>query len=103
MSAQKIDGIIETVRYDPEGKISQVRVYERRGSSFSDLTLLSRESLIQKIRTGKKFYVGKRIPLQASTFELGNPVRIAGRSGFEVVVTGSGRDIHDDLPEVPLF
>ncbi|NLF51070.1 MAG: hypothetical protein GX577_08030 [Leptolinea sp.] len=103
MTSKKIDGIIETARYDPEGKISLVRVYEKRGSTFSDLVLLTREQFISKLRTGKKFYVGKRIPYQASTFELGDPVSTADRSGFEVVISGPGRGIHDYLPDVPLF
>ncbi len=103
MSPKKVDGIIETVRYDPEGTINLVRVYERRGPTFSDLILLTRDQLITKLRTGKKFYVGRRIPLQASTFELGKPVCVTGKAGHEVVVSRSGRGIHDDLPDVPLF
>jgi hypothetical protein len=103
MSPKKIDGIIETVRYDPEGRISLVRVYEKRGPTFSDLIILSRDQLIQKLRAGKKFYVGKRIPLQASTFELVVPVKLSGKTGQDVVVSRPGRGLNDDITDAPLF
>ncbi len=103
MSPKKIDGVIETVRYDPEGRLSLIRVFERRGPTFSDQILLSRDQLVQKLRTGKKFYVGKRIPLQASTFELGTLVKLSGQAGHEVIVSQPGNGTHDDLTDAPLF
>ncbi|HEX7555578.1 MAG TPA: hypothetical protein VF338_03060 [Leptolinea sp.] len=103
MMPKKVDGVIETVRYDPKGMISQVRVYEKRGPTFSDRVLLSRDQLIQKLRIGKKFYVGKRILLQASTFELGTAVSLAGQAGQEFIVSNPGQHDHDDIQGVPLF
>jgi hypothetical protein len=103
MSPIKVDGVIETVRYDPEGTLSLIRVYERRGPTYSDLILLSRDQLIQKLRTGKKFYVGKRIPLLASTFELGKPVKLSGQVGHEIIVSQTDGGTHDDLSNAPLF
>ncbi len=103
MTQKKIDGVIETVRYDAKGMLSLIRVYERRGPTFSDLVLLSRDQLIQKLRTGKKFYVGKRIQLQASTFDLGCPVFLSGHAEHEVIVSQTSHENHDELQDAPLF
>jgi hypothetical protein len=99
----KFDGVIETVRYTPAGRMDMVRVYEKRGPTFSDLVLLTREELLQKLRAGKKFYVGKRIPFQASTFEISVPVFISGHSGQEIIVSGRQRGDNDDIQGAPLF
>jgi len=98
-----IDGVIETVRYDPEGKVDLVRVYEKRGPTFSDVVILTRDQIIRKLRTGKKFYVGERIPLQASTFELGKLVFLSGLAGHEVIVSQGGGKEQDNLQDAPLF
>ena len=34
MAKLKFDGLIEAVRYAPDGKIILVRAYERRGATF---------------------------------------------------------------------
>jgi hypothetical protein len=103
MSPKQIDGVIEAVRYTPHGNVDLVRVYERRGPTFSDWVTLTRDQLLQKLRTGKKFYVGERIPLQASTFKLGSPVLFSGLAGHEVIMVLSGNKQHDNLPGAPLF
>jgi hypothetical protein len=103
MDHKKVDGVIETIRYDEKGKLSLIRVYERRGPTFSDRILFSRDQLIQKMRNGKKFHVGKRIQLQASTFELGKPVFLSGKPGKEFIVTQTDKPACDNLPDAPLF
>jgi hypothetical protein len=103
MPQKKIDGVIETVRYSPSGKLDMVRVYEKRGPTFSDLVLLSRDQLAQKLKAGKKFFVGKRIRLQASTFDISVPVFMAGPSGNEYIVSGRLRGDKDDIQGAPLF
>jgi hypothetical protein len=103
MSEKQIDGVIEAVRYTPGGNVDLVRVYERRDPAFSDRLILTRDQIIQEMRTGKKFYVGECIPLQASTFKLGNPVLLSGPAGYEVIVELSGNKRHDDLQDAPQF
>ena len=71
MARQKFDGVVETVRYTPEGEISLVRLYERRGSAFSDYVLIDRPEMIRRIRAGKKLVTGQRVPYFAGTFEDG--------------------------------
>ena len=65
MPQKKYDGVIEVVRYTPDGKISEVRLYERRGPTFSDRVIIPRTELLQRLRARKKFAVGLRKPLMA--------------------------------------
>jgi hypothetical protein len=101
--AQRYDGVVETVRYTPEGQIALVRVYERRGPAFSDRILLDRLTLIKRIKEGKRFVVGERQPYLAGTFKVGDPIRLAGARGSEMLLTGSLPGSHDLLNGVPLF
>ena len=70
MSRIKYDGVIEAVRFTPDGKVSMARAYERRGPAFSDRILLNREELIKRLEAGEKYVVGKRIPMMGATFEV---------------------------------
>ena len=58
--AKKIDGVIEAVRYNPNGQIALVRAYERRGATFSDRVLLDRKTLLERLKSGKNFSIGQR-------------------------------------------
>jgi hypothetical protein len=104
MPQKQYDGVIEVVRYTLEGKIDSVRIYERRGPTYSDRILLTRMDLLQRLRTRKKFAVGTRKPLMASTFEICAEVRLTGSRGQEMIVAGnSSTTDRDDLQGAPLF
>lgn len=104
MPQKQYDGVIEVVRYTPEGKIDSVRIYERRGPTYSDRIVLTRMDLLQRLRARKKFAVGARKPLMASTFEICAEVRLAGSRGQEMIVAGnSPATDRDDLQGAPLF
>jgi hypothetical protein len=98
MARVKYDGVIEAVRYAPDGKIMLARVYERRGATFSDRVLLDRPALVEKLKKGLKFVTGQREALLASTFETAKSVQLLGES----ITTGNGGE-HDLLEDVPLF
>ena len=102
MAGMKFDGVIEAVRYAPDGTIGLVRAYERRGATFSDHVLLDRKTLLEKLKKGRKFVTGRRTKQMASTFETAKGVRLAGSKGHEVISTSekAGRDL---LEEVPIF
>ena len=103
MARKKFDGVIEAVRYSPEGQIVWVRAYERRGPTFSDRVLIQRGELISRIKSGKRYLVGQRIPLVSSTFEVSKPLQIIQRDGKDILVTeGSGND-QDFLEGVPVI
>jgi hypothetical protein len=102
MARVKFDGVIEAARYAPDGSILMVRAYQRRGATFSDRVLLDRQALVEQLKKGKKFVVGQRTELLASTFETAKNVCLAGRKGQEVIST-SEKDSCDLLEEVPIF
>lgn len=100
--ATKFDGVIEAVRYDAAGKILVARGYERRGATFSDHILFSRETLLERLKKGKKFITGTRKEFFASTFEAGKNVSLVKRDNTEWISTGKDAT-RDLLEDVPLF
>lgn len=98
---KKIDGVIEAVRYKG-GRIELVRLYERRGSTFSDHVLWDRRTLLQRLKDGRRLVTGRRQPLLASTFEVALPVVLSGDRSDSIVTSPDGNG-SDRLEGVPLF
>ncbi len=96
------DGVVESVRYDAGGQIEWVRMYQRRGPTYSDWMLVKRPALIEMLKTGKKVFAGERIEFQASTFKTGAALKIIERGGKEILVTGEGQAEKDKLEGVPV-
>ena len=103
MAKPKIDGVIEAVRYNPDGQINWVRAYLRRGPTYSDRILVDRQQLIEMLKTGKSIVSGVRVEQMASTFQLGKPVRLLQKNGDEVLVTGEIQSSQDRLEGVPIL
>jgi len=99
----KFDGVIEAVHYHPDGQVAWVRIYERRGPTFSDLVLLDRNTLVDRLKAGKKFTGGRRLLLRASTFEFYQPVLLVHPEGKELLVAGESRVEHDSLVGIPIL
>ncbi len=89
MARPKYDGVIHGVRYTDEGRVLWVRAYLRRGPTWSDHILLERQTLIQQLKSGKRFFVGQRVPLMASTFEISAPIRLIDQNGQDFLITGN--------------
>jgi hypothetical protein len=102
MAKKKVDAVIEAVRYTSEGKVAWVRLYERRGPTFSDWMLVDRDQLLGRLKAGKKIYTGKRVEYLASTFDLGYPVSVAQRNGADVVISGESAANRDHLEGAPV-
>ncbi|MFO7584768.1 MAG: hypothetical protein R6W69_08565 [Anaerolineales bacterium] len=98
MPPAKFDIIITTVRYAPDGKIEMVRAFERRGATFSDHVLLSRDVLLEKIKDGKKCVSGRRKEFLAGTFEVDKTVQVVGD-----FITTEPNAKQDSLQNVPIF
>jgi hypothetical protein len=98
----KFDGVVEAVRYDPDGKVNFVRIYLRRGSTFSDYILLDRQTLIEHLKSGKNYMAGKRIPRLGSTFEVAHPLKVIEKGGRDILVTDDIDSDRDNLKGVPL-
>ena len=103
MAKIKYDGVIEAVRYLPDGKISLVRTYERRGPAFSDRILLSRSELIEQLKSGKQYVIGERIKRMGGMFNVSAPVKLIEDSGDVIWVSTKEAGTCDDLQEAPLF
>ncbi|OGO38664.1 MAG: hypothetical protein A2W35_06960 [Chloroflexi bacterium RBG_16_57_11] len=103
MAKPKIDGVIEAVRYNPDGQINWVRAYLRRGPTYSDRILLDRQKLIDLLKSGKYFVSGVRLVQMASTFQLGRPVHLLLNNGQEILVTDETQRNQDHLEGVPIL
>jgi hypothetical protein len=99
--AKKYDGVIEAVRYK-NGQIVVVRAFERRGAAFSDRLLMDRRELLERLKEGRKFIVGKRKELLAGSFEEGKPVKVVSRDGKDFISTSDQSD-RDELEQAPVF
>ena len=99
--AKNYDGVIEAVRYK-NGQISLVRLFERRGTTFSDQLLLDRKSLMERLQKGKQFVTGSRAELMASTFEVAKSVMLIKASDREFIATRENAE-RDELENVPFF
>jgi hypothetical protein len=100
--AKKFDGVIEAVRYK-NGQITIVRAFERRGAAFSDRVLLDRRELLERLKKGKTYVVGKRKELLAGTFEVQEkPLQVLEQNGREIISTRPEAN-HDELEQAPVF
>jgi len=88
MASKTLHGVIEAVHYKPDGQIDWVRVYLRRGPTFSDRIIINRATLIENIKSGKRFMTGKRIPLKASTFETEKQLQLLQKDDREILIAG---------------
>lgn len=100
--AKKFDGVIEAVRYK-NGQIEVVRAFERRGAAFTDRVMLDRQEFLNRLKKGRKFFVGRRKEFLAGSFDVQDkPVQIVDRNGRELIATRSEAD-HDELEQAPVF
>ena len=100
--AKKFDGVIEAVHYK-DGQIEVVRAFERRGSAFSDRILIPRHELLERLKKGRNFVIGKRREFLAGTFDvIDKSVQMINRNGNEIIATRPDAE-HDELEGAPLF
>ena len=100
--AKKFVGIIEAVRYK-NGQIEVVRAFERRGAALSDRLLIPRSELLNRLRKGLRFTVGKRKEHLAGSFDFQDkPLQVVERNGQEVIATHANAE-HDELENAPVF
>jgi hypothetical protein len=103
MGKTKYDGVIEAAHYNLDGMVSWVRVYRRRGPTFSDRILMNREELIKELKSGRVYYSGKRIPYMAGTFEVSEKILLEERDGKEVLLIGEHTAEKDQLTGLPII
>ena len=103
MTRQKYDVVIEAAHYSTDGNIAFIRAYERKGFAFSDLVLLDRKTLLERLQNGKHFATGKRKHLLGGAFEVEKTVKCLMQNGKEIVTTGGQNRGHDLLEDVPIL
>lgn len=103
MANKKVDGVIEAVHYAPDGQVDWVRAYLRRGSTWSDRVILTRQNLIAEIKSGMHMAIGSRVPFMAGTFDTAAPIMVAGTAGKEVLVTPNAASDSDHLEGAPVL
>jgi len=101
--AKKFDGVVVGVHFAADGQVAWVRAYERRGPTFTDRVLIKRQDFINRLKAGKKFVVGERIPYQASTFNVTDIVQVVQHNGQDILITGGAKAEVDDLAGVPVL
>lgn len=99
----KIDGVVEAVRYTPGGLVSLVRAYLRRGPAFGDRVLLTREQMLEQLKSGKRFVAGQRKEFLGATFETGMEIHLVSDGGEDFIRSAQAGGKSDDLKGVPLF
>ena len=99
MARSKFDGVIEAVRYTPDGRIALARLYERRGAVWTDHLLLDRKQLAECLKRGRRFVIGQRKLYRGGTFDTGSSVRLEGQN----IVTKGASAMRDELTGVPVF
>ena len=102
MARQKYEGIVEAVHYNEKGRIDWVRAFLRIGPTFSDRILLTRQELIDQLKSGKRFVIGKRVAYLGTTFETSHSVEAIDRDGEFILVTGEDTAEEDYLEDVPV-
>jgi hypothetical protein len=103
MAKAKFDAVVEAVHYAPDGQVAWVRVYERRGPTFSDRVLLDRPTLVEQLKARKRFVIGERKVLWASTFDTSSMLQLIQKNGRELIVAGEPSADHDSLGSAPLI
>lgn len=102
MARTKYDGIIQAVRYGDDGQILWVRAFLRRGPTWSDHVLIDRPTLVERLKSGKQFIVGKRVEQMGGTFETSTPVELRIKNGKEILITMNSGAENDCLEGAPL-
>jgi hypothetical protein len=99
----KFDYLIEAIHYSPDGVLEKVRLYEKRGPSFSDRVMMNRDQLIHILRTGKKVVTGSRQAYLGSTFTLTGEIQLSGSKDVPTIVLGEEPSRQDSLAGLPIF
>lgn len=100
---QKLEVVIEAVRYSADGQIELARGYERRGATYSDVILFTRAELLKLLHAGSKVAAGARLPRLASTFRVIAPITLAGQRSSEAIVSPGEPAGKDYIKDLPLF
>jgi hypothetical protein len=88
--------------------VGWVRAYLRRGATFSDRVILTRQELVEQIKAGKIFVIGQREEYKASTFQVSNRVILKSDEKTEWLDVSQAEDLvtkekTDNLAGAPIL
>ncbi len=102
-ASNKIDGVVDAARFDPDGRLACVRVYQRLGATFSDHVVMDRAQLVALLKKGKRFGFGQRKESWGFSFEPSSEIKLVTENGQDVLRTTPGSGAGDDLKGIPFF
>ncbi len=86
IARKKFDTILLAVRYEPQaGRLAMARGIERRGAVWTDLKLLDRQTLLQRLQQGHRIATGRQAEL-AGDLEITGSVRLDQANGDRMVL-----------------
>ena len=97
------DGVVVAARYTPQGVIEWVRAFERHGFVFSDRMLMDRETLVEKLREGKRFKTGERVIYQGNDFQVNEDIQLIENDDGNIIVAGQALSNQDSLGNLPII
>lgn len=98
----KMDTVLVAARYEPVGRgLVMARAYERRYAVWSDVVLLDRDDLLERLRSRKRVVTGTAGDLPGD-FVVLERVRLVDDGGQARIVAGDPSRGKDDL-RLPLF
>ena len=104
MAKDTIDGIVVAVHNTSEGAVDWVRMFLRRGPTFSDRINVKREQLIERVNAGEQILTGYRVVYEGATFKTGDKVSVVKNNGEEFLVVGDAQaSSRDNMRGVPIL
>ena len=101
------DGVVVAARYTSQGEIEWVRAFERHGFVFSDRVMMKRETLVKRLREGKRFKTGERIIYKGNDFKINEEIRLIekddGADNGCVIIAGDAQSSQDSLGNIPII
>ena len=103
MAQKNDDGIIVAAHYKDAGVVDWVQAFLRRGPIWSDVVIISREELVDQLKSGKNFVTGIRVEFMGTTFETDDAVNLITDRDRDILVTGDLESDVDRLDNIPVL
>ncbi len=100
---RKADMVVVAARYDSTvGRLVQAQAYERHGAVWTDLILVDRQDLLDRLGSRRRVYAGAVTPGIPGDFSVRGRLRLQGSNGRAVLALGTAPVGRDELG-VPIF
>ncbi len=100
---RKADMVVVAARYDAaDGRLLRAQAYQRRGAVWSDLVLVDRDDLLERLQLRRRVYAGAVDPGLPGDFSVRGRLRLQEGNGRAVVTLGTAPNGRDELG-VPIF